>query len=204
MKKIVELNRKGFTLIEVIVVAAIIAILAGILVPMIFNQIDEAKKTRATGEVKSLQQAVVAIRSNTLRWPTWSLDSGACAEDVGYLWVTSSTMPDLTKTTPPTGTALALSDSLNAAKGSGLAGCYPKMDNPGVSAWAGPYLAAESGVDPWGKSYIVYLDKLKTAQAAPRWGWIISAGPDGYLDTNVTDVATTAPANDDIGIRISE
>jgi len=204
MKKIVELNRKGFTLIEVIVVAAIIAILAGILVPMIFNQIDESKKARALGEAKTLLETARNIRHNTHLWPTWSYDSGACAEDVVYLLNTNSTKPTLL--TPLTGNGIAMADVLNAAKGSALAGCYKKVDD--ANAWAGPYLAGESGVDPWGRSYIIYLDKLKSANAAPatRWGWVISAGPDGIIQTDVTDPAITAIAagNDDIGIRITD
>ena len=204
MKKFVEMNRKGFTLIEVIVVAAIIAILAGILVPMIFNQIDESKKTRAQGDVKTIQQAVATVKSNTLRWPTWSVDSGSCAEDIGFLWNTASTQPDYSKTTAPTGSGISMYDVIGKEKGTPLALCYAKVDNPSVSAWAGPYLAQESGTDPWGKSYIIYLDKLKSTSAAPRWGWVISAGPDGYLDTDVTSSTVTTPANDDVGVRISE
>ncbi|MBL0226806.1 MAG: hypothetical protein IPQ16_14920 [Geobacteraceae bacterium] len=52
-------------MIEVIVVAAIIAILAGILAPMIFNQIDEAKKTRALADCKTISNAVMLFRKET-------------------------------------------------------------------------------------------------------------------------------------------
>ena len=133
MNKFVRLNRKGFTLIEVIVVAAIIAILAGILVPMIFNQIDEAKKTKAVGEVKTLQQTVATIRTNTLRWPTVSVDSGSCAEDVGYLWNTASKLPDLTKVSALTGSGISMFDVIGQPQGSKVSACYTKIDNPSVN-----------------------------------------------------------------------
>ena len=60
-------GNRGFTLIEVIVVAAIIAILAGILVPMIFNQIDEAKKTRAQADCKTISTAILMFRKDTAK-----------------------------------------------------------------------------------------------------------------------------------------
>jgi prepilin-type N-terminal cleavage/methylation domain-containing protein len=63
------IGNRGFTLIEVIVVAAIIAILAGILVPMIFNQIDEAKLTRAEGDCKTISTAILMFRKETGKWP---------------------------------------------------------------------------------------------------------------------------------------
>nr|MDA8412260.1 prepilin-type N-terminal cleavage/methylation domain-containing protein [Desulfobacteraceae bacterium] len=62
-------RNRGFTLIEVIVVAAIIAILAGILVPMIFRQIDEAKISRAEADCKSISTAVLLFRKDTGKWP---------------------------------------------------------------------------------------------------------------------------------------
>ncbi len=51
MKKI--LNKKGFTLIELIVVIAILAILAAILIPSLMNYINAANKATATSNVRT-------------------------------------------------------------------------------------------------------------------------------------------------------
>jgi len=52
MKKI--LTKKGFTLIELIVVIAILAILAAILIPSLLNYISAANKAAATANARSL------------------------------------------------------------------------------------------------------------------------------------------------------
>lgn len=52
MKKL--LNKKGFTLIELIVVIAIIAILAAILIPSLLNYIQEANDARDLANARSL------------------------------------------------------------------------------------------------------------------------------------------------------
>jgi prepilin-type N-terminal cleavage/methylation domain-containing protein len=51
MKKL--LNKKGFTLIELIVVIAIIAILAAILIPALLNYIDAANEAKNTSNARS-------------------------------------------------------------------------------------------------------------------------------------------------------
>ena len=57
MKKL--LNKKGFTLIELIVVIAILAILALILIPSILNYVDEANKSKDLANARALYSEVV-------------------------------------------------------------------------------------------------------------------------------------------------
>jgi len=52
MKK--RLNKKGFTLIELIVVIAILAILAAILIPSLVNYISKATEARDSANCRSL------------------------------------------------------------------------------------------------------------------------------------------------------
>ena len=51
-------NKKGFTLVELIVVIAIMAILAAVLVPTITNKINDAKESAAKSDMSAVANAI--------------------------------------------------------------------------------------------------------------------------------------------------
>ncbi len=197
MSRMLAGNRRGFTLIEVIVVAAIIAILAGILVPMIFNQIDEAKITRAAADCKSIQTAIMAFRKDTGKWPAYAGGTYPCTTTVDGILATVLTtdggnQPTIAGAGWDTSGSLRLAILVNEASA-----CYPVPSSTTVPGWKGPYANAFSA-DPWGNKYYVNAKDFETPGVPV---WVISAGPDGILQTDSTATKTLA---DDIGMIIKQ
>jgi general secretion pathway protein G len=61
---------RGFTLIEVLVVVAILGILAAIVVPRIMDRPDEAKRVAAKADIGALVQALKLYRLDNGGYPT--------------------------------------------------------------------------------------------------------------------------------------
>ena len=64
------MRQRGFTLLEVLVVVAILGILAAIVVPRIMDRPDEAKRTAAKVDIQSIVQAPKLYRLDNGNDPT--------------------------------------------------------------------------------------------------------------------------------------
>ncbi|MEQ8313545.1 MAG: type II secretion system major pseudopilin GspG [Gammaproteobacteria bacterium] len=84
------LNRNGFTLIEILVVMAIIGMLAVMVAPNIFNQQAGAQRDAALSQISSLEAALDAYRLDVGEYPDsldglMENDSGRAAWNGPYL-----------------------------------------------------------------------------------------------------------------------
>jgi prepilin-type N-terminal cleavage/methylation domain-containing protein len=64
MKTRSTMDRRGFTLVEILAVIAIVAILASILVPVAGRAMETARKRRAVAEMNSIKVAVLEFQSD--------------------------------------------------------------------------------------------------------------------------------------------
>jgi general secretion pathway protein G len=79
--------RKGFTLIELIVVIAIIAVLAAIVAPSAFKAIEKGKVSATIGDFKSIKTSAMAYYADTGQWPaSMSNGSGLVTNDSVSGW----------------------------------------------------------------------------------------------------------------------
>jgi len=63
-------NRKGFTLIELMVVILILAILAALIVPRVIGHSSDAKRSKATADIAEIKNALNRFRLACDRYPT--------------------------------------------------------------------------------------------------------------------------------------
>ncbi len=117
---------RGFTLIELVIVIAVIAILAALLVPVILNQVERARVASERRSISELAKAMQRFKNDTGSWP-W---------EAGYWDATSDV-----NATPFNSSDVALFTWPTAAP-PGMPGQLPQCSpvNVGVLCWGGPYL----------------------------------------------------------------
>ena len=108
-------NKKGFTIVELVIVIAVIAILAGVLIPTFAGAATKAKESAALQEVKSAYTNYVADVLDDNGEPVeniWVVHSNGVA-----VKVTNGKAEVATEASMPTGyTEFTLTDGVLAAK----------------------------------------------------------------------------------------
>ncbi len=69
-KPLTTTHQRGFTLIELMVVLAILGVLAALVVPNVLNRADDARATAAKTDVGNLMQALKLYRLDNQTYPT--------------------------------------------------------------------------------------------------------------------------------------
>ena len=136
-------NSRGFTLIELMIVIAIIGILAAIAIPNFIKSRDKAKVAQAVAELKKIQTVIMGLAIDTGMWPGGSTAGIQKSQGVGHEF------EDLSIAT----IGLAATDDT-----------YPD--------WSGPYYMGPFQ-DPWGNNYFFDEDYEldgKTVTAVGSYG----------------------------------
>ena len=222
----------GFTLIEIIIVLAIIGMLAGILAPTMVKYVQSAKLRRATEDVKMIGTSVGNFYNDLGEWPVWKagnamtgpgaagtaysiLKFGTIDETVGAT-LGNVTSADATAGAGWTTVLLTGTDQTSGAKHlwindpdadgtSGSATDYPNnVTDPTLKyAWRGPYIE-QFRADPWGNNYLVNVIELwPTRETGNGVCYVLCAGPNKTLETTYAQGGPNMDIiGDDIVFRI--
>lgn len=148
--------KKGFTLVEVIVIIAVIAILAALIIPVMYKSVEQEKYKRAASDLKNIYNAIFGDGENNFGYHG---DMGNIPPDLRCLAVPSADTCD--RPTPQ-----------EYPSGSGV-----------IIGWKGPYYSPQridsNGffLDPWGNPY----QMTPLTGTSVQWR-LASAGPDGQID----------------------
>jgi len=204
-----ERAEQGFTLVEIVVVIAVVLLLTGIAVPMISGYVEDGRRARAQSEVKTLAASAELFYANTSLWPARDAagtDNRLFVLTSGSTAVTAANNPWLATHAWITWAGGAQGDlmnnhlTFNQPKGTAAA-AYPMT---GEVAWRGPY-SEGTPLDPWGRPYIMLVRSAWDGNATNyKRVMLLSAGPNGRIDTLQQARSTDDFRVDDIGIILHQ
>lgn len=213
-------HRDGFTLIEIVIAVAIVAIFAAALSPMVFRHLEDAKLSKAQNEAETVATAVLSYYKDTGAWPytnadgptgngvTRMISSSVVATGAGPGAGTGAALWGTQGTTKPLGDYLYYNNPDDDSSATGVNADEAAADWPltGRGSWRGPYVDQYDFTDPWGKAYVV------NTHFAPGGGYsgnvrhkvfVLSAGPNGTWETAWDDDVSEEILGDDIGTVVT-
>lgn len=208
-------RQQGFTLIEAAVAIAVVAILSGIIVPLVVKNLQDSQNARAKNDIQVIGAAIASQIKDTGSRPTAAGAAATGAGDNG--WASGGTTPTgYTLTTAANTFANLFCVAKTVATQQQLFfGAATTVTSASEFAYKGPYLgndvAAKS--DPWGSSYLI-LGYNANGQTNNTPIWVVCAGPDKTVTAanaaatsaalpTVWDVTTSANSADDIVLRVN-
>ncbi len=211
-------NRRGFTLIEIVIAVAIVAIIAAAISPMVFRHLEDAKVSKAQRETEIIANAVLSYYKDVGAWP-YTDSPGPSGNGIDRV-ISSATVATGAGPGAAAGAAnwgtfgntKQLGDYLyynNADDDSGENNAdQPAQDWPtsGRGAWQGPYLDQYEIRDPWGHAYVVnarFFPGGRYNGAVRHKVFALSAGPNGLWETGFTNANPEEIQGDDIGTVIA-
>jgi prepilin-type N-terminal cleavage/methylation domain-containing protein len=200
--------RRGFTLIEMIVVIAVIAVLASIITPIIAKYLEDSKLSRAVSDVKMISAAIGDFYKDNARWPIFIDPTMPLTESNNLLLLLgvgrdAAVVPGETLDTKfwnevggwPAQRIDRLEDHLVYNE--------PPTHQYNSLKWKGPYLSKITA-DPWGNHYSVNTAYLTNFYPEGEVVWVISAGKNETWETDFRQLnsSSTTVGGDDVSFRI--
>ncbi|MBN1163643.1 MAG: type II secretion system protein GspG [Candidatus Krumholzibacteriota bacterium] len=211
----ISMGNQGFTLFEIIIAVAIIAIMAVAIAPPLIKNLNDGKIARAQSDAKVIGDALMFFYKDTGTWPLQN--DGDTAPDLTRLVGNSALgggnagIPGGTSGVNGSGNwdswgrAGTLTDQLIANASGSMDPLYRESSSPHTKpGWNGPYLDSVP-LDPWGNPYVVNI-RFVNAQIADYTRhnvMVLSAGPNGVFETPYADVTFNEEiGGDDVGYII--
>lgn len=213
-------DRGGFTLIEIVIAVAIVAIFAAALSPMVFRHLEDSKVTKAQSETETIATAVLGYYKDTGKWPLTNADgptgnqvarvissatvatgAGAGAGSGAARWGTYGNAK-------PLGDYLYYNNADDDSSPDGTDADQAGADWPqtGRQAWKGPYLDEYDFTDPWGNAYVInshFFPGGRYNGTVRHKVYVLSAGPNGTWETPFNNNQTEEILGDDIGTSVT-
>jgi prepilin-type N-terminal cleavage/methylation domain-containing protein len=211
-------SQAGFTLLEIIVVLGVIGALLAALSPLAFSFIDDARETQAQNDVNQIATAIGSFLKSTGVPPYKNVNNAEKIpkkETADYFCLYSSSGTVFSADTDSTtgdswskcwsavaGDRDTLENHLIKNTPGGQSGNYVYRTT-GRNKWEGPYLPLINS-DPWGNQYLANIGQMDPSAATPLAAWVISAGPNGLLETAFAQnaAASIAASGDDLIARV--
>ncbi len=204
MQSIRKIDRQGFTLIEIVIAVAIVAIFAAAMSPMVFRHLEDAKVSKGQNETDVIASAVLGYYKDVGQWPITSANgptgngpSAASGASNWGGWGTSKQLGDFLYFNNP--------DDDSSATGNGANQDSQDWPITGKGAWRGPYIDSYSLNDPWGHAYIINAYYFPGAYngSVRHKVFVLSAGPNGTWETGFDSNQSEEIEGDDIGTLIT-